>query len=677
MRHIKLITVFATGFVFVYGSFCLLVARRNVGNSLAPSSLSEKKKKKKSSEKDEGSGAVAAVADDFLSRPRPLLILNHNPKAGGGSIIEFVREIRGNRGIRAKKKRQCRTVGDIVAEHQKNKNESLTNDPRDAFIDVAEFCPSTFEDRRYGYVIGSVREPCSHYLSLWTYNSNGHGRFKRTAAHLHGTEAPPFFNATADVKMLRRWVRHGDVNGVLERRFESSYGGPDGNGADCFVFVELFQYTLVRCLRLYEAQGGSVDWNHPEMAPMLVKADDQERDLLREIGYDDARRLANDDEGDDDGDDDDNHDHDNHEFYSVDSKNDALGNPQAKHHAACATYFDPETRELVENGPERNLYMRFGYRSCCSQEFDYSLILPERVKTKIRDATNATRDDALKIGSDIDWSSRSARSDNRMPSSLSSIKPIVWVHIPKTGTSFIHTLVFGVCPGWPENWFFDSKKGIAKNFKNYRLDEHCVGGFDEKYGSPGRYGHVGILSEQFYQQRRGKFVGMFRKPELRTLSAWFNDPVPWGAKGGETNLTRYASSPKHRGCTVKSLVRGRKLPCNSAKAVTTEETELAISRLKGFAFIGLTDYWDLSICLWHAMFGGPIFLDELQNVRPGHGQSGGKEAALSIIRKFPDAAEEAVFAAAEKIFWDNIRLHRVTNATCALAVAQAVKRTQR
>ena len=34
-----------------------------------------------------------------------------------------------------------------------------------------------------------------------------------------------------------------------------------------------------------------------------------------------------------------------------------------------------------------------------------------------------------------------------------------------------------------------------------------------------------------------------------------------------------------------------------------------------FEFVGLTDYWRESICLFHAMFGGNITKHELDNVR--------------------------------------------------------------
>lgn len=257
--------------------------------------------------------------------------------------------------------------------------------------------------------------------------------------------------------------------------------------------------------------------------------------------------------------------------------------------------------------------------------------------------------------------------------SLDKVKPVVWVHIPKTGTSFLNTLIYGLCPDWPKDWKLNSKIPIPKNFKKYPLDEHCPGGFDMDYKSPTVHGHIGILSDDFYKERKGNLVGMFRKPELRMLSAWFHHPRPWGDRKA-TNLTLYANSSKSRGCAVKSLTRGKNYPCTDPSAASSLETQLAIQRLEGFAFIGITDHWDLSICLWHAMFGGPLFLEEFQNVRPGGTVDTAKNAALDVIRSLPDVHDEALFTEVERIFWHNIQLFGVTNETCAEAKANATYR---
>jgi hypothetical protein len=47
------------------------------------------------------------------------------------------------------------------------------------------------------------------------------------------------------------------------------------------------------------------------------------------------------------------------------------------------------------------------------------------------------------------------------------------------------------------------------------------------------------------------------------------------------------------------------------------DTAQAISRLReGFAYVGLTDEWALSICLFHARLGGRCLRSEFDNSRP-------------------------------------------------------------
>ena len=43
----------------------------------------------------------------------------------------------------------------------------------------------------------------------------------------------------------------------------------------------------------------------------------------------------------------------------------------------------------------------------------------------------------------------------------------------------------------------------------------------------------------------------------------------------------------------------------------------ACARLRRFAFVGLTEYYDASVCLFHEMFGGRVRPNEFKNVREG------------------------------------------------------------
>ena len=72
----------------------------------------------------------------------------------------------------------------------------------------------------------------------------------------------------------------------------------------------------------------------------------------------------------------------------------------------------------------------------------------------------------------------------------------------------------------------------------------------------------------------------------------------------------------------------------------------ACNRLQQFAFVGISDSWEASMCFFHAMFGGKLEADELVNVRPG----GYKKKADVDCGECYDAADEVVYSCAVDIF---------------------------
>ncbi|CAK9071057.1 unnamed protein product [Durusdinium trenchii] len=72
----------------------------------------------------------------------------------------------------------------------------------------------------------------------------------------------------------------------------------------------------------------------------------------------------------------------------------------------------------------------------------------------------------------------------------------------------------------------------------------------------------------------------------------------------------------------------------------------AVQRLReGFAFVGLTEEWDLSICLFHAMFGGPCHSSEFHNARPGqHAKDADGLYDTSILQGYQDEIDGLVYA---------------------------------
>ena len=172
---------------------------------------------------------------------RPRLLFNHNPKAGGGSLLLAF----------------AASIGPTC------KNQSTATP--DCFVHVRESCWTGAQVRREFFVIGSVREPCDQYVSLWAFGSAGNGRFSHECRRANHSEtapsycgalgtASPRFDSAEDVLRFQQWVQNPLVMGTIARRFRTSYIDNDGAAhVDCWVVVDRFIQTLVSCLRAFEA----------------------------------------------------------------------------------------------------------------------------------------------------------------------------------------------------------------------------------------------------------------------------------------------------------------------------------------------------------------------------------------------------------------------------------------
>ena len=113
------------------------------------------------------------------------------------------------------------------------------------------------------------------------------------------------------------------------------------------------------------------------------------------------------------------------------------------------------------------------------------------------------------------------------------------------------------------------------------------------------------ISADAYEFFKGRFFGMFRSPVSRATSSflWFRREFPVARKNGHAiplSATDYAMSI--RGTMVKTVAgqadglqcTGAFVPCDTS---IVPDVALASDRLKyGFAFVGLTEEWALSIC---------------------------------------------------------------------------------
>eukprot|EP00908_Phaeocystis_cordata_P002428 Transcript_12636.p1 GENE.Transcript_12636~~Transcript_12636.p1 ORF type:complete len:453 (+),score=59.97 Transcript_12636:1586-2944(+) len=242
--------------------------------------------------------------------------------------------------------------------------------------------------------------------------------------------------------------------------------------------------------------------------------------------------------------------------------------------------------------------------------------------------------------------------------------PLVWVHVPKAGSAFVNTLMHhvGICPQWPSCGTLLPGEDVYSMFATYNHSILCEDAFPADYSPPGHDSAGPALTA--HGADHGAI--MIRQPEQRTLAAHTSGwPVP--SMSRDLPLATYANVTA--GCTVKMISR---TPKSFAKrgdqnnfcafddtAPTDSEVELAISRLRDFAFVGLAEQWDASICLFHAQFGGSCHDFESPHTQPGEAHQASEQKLRDVSEVPRDPFDGTLYAAAENIFRGRLRKYGI------------------
>lgn len=255
-------------------------------------------------------------------------------------------------------------------------------------------------------------------------------------------------------------------------------------------------------------------------------------------------------------------------------------------------------------------------------------------------------------------------------SRLNSLKRMYWVHVAKAGTTFGNVLIkhAKICPGLSEDQVLTSDLWNQPNhnsiFFELSGEENCPGAFVFGYGFASHQG-IGDLTDR---ERQGHGVIMLRQPEQRLISSFYDGQHDWPKEEPPaTSFMQYAQGVT--GCVVKMLSRGggQREPCSEVGLPTDRELKMAKYRLEhDFGFVGLTEEWDLSVCLFHAKFGGACHDYELTDVNPGHHRSNTSELYdTAMLEGHVDAYDGQLYAMAEEIFSEDTTQLGVTAASCA------------
>jgi len=261
-----------------------------------------------------------------------------------------------------------------------------------------------------------------------------------------------------------------------------------------------------------------------------------------------------------------------------------------------------------------------------------------------------------------------------------SLWPVLYVHIPKTGGNFATTVAHAAC---------DDFSPMAESFKtidgtNLPTECHTSGRLLRL-----RPGHSPLGGEDFARTPEPKMahvMTLFRDPRQRLMSGYFHGrhdchgllkQVAPLCSSQDSDMMSEACFATQQvtpegveayarcagSCQSRMLVG---LMCGGNEPLQEAEQRLALERVAALGFVGLTDEYDLSVCLFHARFGGQCHSAEFSNLRPGvhRHEHKGYAAPLTEAAAAAMAFEEKLYEAAKARFWADIRAHKVTRAVC-------------
>lgn len=247
-----------------------------------------------------------------------------------------------------------------------------------------------------------------------------------------------------------------------------------------------------------------------------------------------------------------------------------------------------------------------------------------------------------------------------------AIQPIQFVHMPKCGSSFETTIAHSVCDPHqvPENFEI---KGPTSLPASCRLDKERFSRFDP--------GHAPFNSSISGLEH---VVTMFRSPKQRIISGYYArahlhdcqemQEVEGGSLSGKSNEFMFDYAKCVERCQSNMLM-GRMCSSNVHDSKTVVAG--AIARLPNVGFFGLTEHWELSVCLWHAKFGGDCIPASFNNNRPGN-YTHDETVNWATVWQLGDTvfgdwepADQKFYDAAKSLFFKETKKYGVDRISCA------------
>ncbi|CDF36347.1 unnamed protein product [Chondrus crispus] len=313
-----------------------------------------------------------------------------------------------------------------------------------------------------------------------------------------------------------------------------------------------------------------------------------------------------------------------------------------------------------------------------SKDQDHRRRLHTRHLHTLGDATAAVEAVQQRVRWNSDYRSRllAAHSAGRSQSTEVFLR---WLHIPKTGTSFVNTLVRWGCTNVAAETFVVPRKERPQEmhlalpetlswdwlFKNQSgrgwLRTHCRERLVTHHPITGSLHYSLYMHRALKNWETVNAVAFFRLPLQRMYSNYMHLSLHYNeSREPRESLQSFLTKKQFWSQQTKMLL-GRHY--RDPRPVSMVDAQKAVLIVKeSLMFVGLTEEFVLSCRLFHATFGGVPHRAQFENIRPGISRYNSSVTTSSSFRYsesqfegWSDAADELVYQAAKVRFWSDVK----------------------
>lgn len=260
------------------------------------------------------------------------------------------------------------------------------------------------------------------------------------------------------------------------------------------------------------------------------------------------------------------------------------------------------------------------------------------------------------------------------------MRRIAWLHIPKCGTSFLTTLLHFANHSLPPDARIPAcdhsgRMIFPERDRLMKVNEKCVNAASELtffqhfpvniwfkdtfWNAP-----VGIGRHYELNRRVLKdydVYTMLRDPTERLASAFY-----WFRQEFKYKITWKEYYYRAQGTIVKMISgQANGYSCNAGYGRCNMNIQpnlpLAIHRLEQFKFFGLTDHWNLSICLFHKVFNVKCLPSFFANSRKSVYK---RKETVEQSARYYDYYDNALYKHGERIFFERLISYSVNAKSC-------------